>query len=68
MGISEAYLRRHAVQIAAQLPEGREDALAVLSFASEIVERFLSASPPAAPPDLMPTSSEQRGSLLRLVP
>ena len=31
-------LKRHAVQIATQLPENREDALRVLEFAREIVE------------------------------
>ena len=31
-------LKRHAVQIATQLPENRVDALRVLEFAREIVE------------------------------
>lgn len=33
--------RRHALQIAAQLPEDVEDALAVLDLARELVEKFL---------------------------
>ena len=39
------WLRRQAVQIAAQLPDGREDALAILRYASELVTRFLEADP-----------------------
>jgi hypothetical protein len=37
-----AWLRRHAVQLAAQLPEDTEQALAVLDFARILVETFLS--------------------------
>jgi hypothetical protein len=33
--------RRHAIQIAAQLPEGIEDALMVLELTRELVETFL---------------------------
>lgn len=33
--------RRHAIQIAAQLPESIDDALIVLEFTREIVESFL---------------------------
>ena len=36
------WLRRHAVQIAAQLPEDTEQALAVLNLARILVETFLS--------------------------
>jgi hypothetical protein len=39
----EAWQRRHAIQIAAALPETREDALAVLELARELVESFLYA-------------------------
>ena len=35
--------RRHAVQLVAQLPEGREDALKVLDQARHLVENFLYA-------------------------
>jgi hypothetical protein len=38
--MAEAWHRRHAIQIAAALPETREDALIVLEFARELVERF----------------------------
>ena len=37
-----AWLRRHAVQLAAQLPEDTEQALAVLDYARVLVETFLS--------------------------
>lgn len=36
-----AWQRRHAIQIAAQLPERPKDALAVLALARELVENFL---------------------------
>ena len=38
--------RRTAIQIAAQLPEGAEDALLVLGYAKTLVEEFWT-SPPA---------------------
>lgn len=38
---SEAWHKRHAIQIAAALPETREDALIVLELARELVEGFL---------------------------
>ncbi len=37
----EAWHRKHAIQIAAALPESHEDALIVLDLAREIVEKFL---------------------------
>jgi hypothetical protein len=37
----ELWLRRQAVQIAAQLPESGQDALQVLTYAREVVEKFL---------------------------
>ena len=37
-----SWLRRHAIQIAAQLPENPKDALAVLGYVQEIVDKFLS--------------------------
>jgi hypothetical protein len=52
----DRWLRRQAVQIAAQLPDGRDDALAVLRYANELVTRFLEADLPATP-----------GSALRLI-
>jgi hypothetical protein len=33
--------RRHAIQIAAQLPDTKDDCLIVLRLATELVERFL---------------------------
>lgn len=41
MGI-EAWHRRHAIQVAASLPETIEDALVVLELAKQLVEGFLS--------------------------
>jgi hypothetical protein len=40
--MDKGWQRRQAIQITAQLPEGREDALLVLEFARELVEGFLS--------------------------
>jgi hypothetical protein len=48
------WLRRQAVQIAAQLPDGRDDALAILRYASELVSRFLEAEPLANGQNLFP--------------
>ncbi|MCU1293061.1 MAG: hypothetical protein JWP08_1911 [Bryobacterales bacterium] len=41
----ESWHRRHAVQIAAQLPENPEDALIVLDLAKSLVEGFLKDQP-----------------------
>lgn len=41
--------RRHAIQIAAQLPESPEDALVVLELARELVEGFLQGRQARAP-------------------
>ncbi len=38
--------RRHAIQIAAQLPENPSDAVAVLEFARELVDGFLTKPKP----------------------
>ena len=38
---NDRWLRRQAIQIASQLPEGRDDALAILRYASELVTGFL---------------------------
>lgn len=40
--------RRHAIQIAAQLPERPEDALLVLELARELIEGFLGGQEPRA--------------------
>jgi hypothetical protein len=42
---AEAWHRRHAIQIAAALPETREDALIVLDLARELIESFLYRRP-----------------------
>ena len=47
---TEAWHRRHAIQIAAALPETLEDALIVLEMARELVERFLYAPQQPEPP------------------
>lgn len=51
--------RRHAIQIAAQLPEDPNDALAVLDYARQLVEGFLLGE---GPPRLL----EPRGEVLPL--
>jgi hypothetical protein len=47
---AEAWHRRHAIQIAAALPETVEDALIVLELARELVESFLYAPQSPEPP------------------
>jgi hypothetical protein len=42
----EHWHRRHALRIARQLPDGRDDALAVLECARELVTAFLQADAP----------------------
>jgi hypothetical protein len=54
----EAWHRRHAIQIAAALPETPEDALIVLEFARELVERFLNAPPEP------PSGARERGDVV----
>lgn len=39
----EAWHRRHAIQVAAALPETRDDALLVLELTRQLVEDFLHA-------------------------
>ncbi len=48
--MQEAWQRRHAIQIAAALPETREDALIGLDLARELVESFLYAPQRPEPP------------------
>lgn len=43
MAEDQNWRRRHAIQIAAQLPENADDALMVLELARELVESFLCA-------------------------
>lgn len=58
---TEAWHRRHAIQIAAALPETREDALIVLGLARELVDGFL-YSPQRADLPL----ERERGSVVSL--
>jgi hypothetical protein len=37
----DRWLKRQAIQIAAQLPDGRDDALEILKYASELITDFL---------------------------
>lgn len=60
---SKAWHRRHALQIAAQLPEDHDDALAVVSLVQELVDGFLAPGEPAEPGD----SAGQRGRGVVLV-
>jgi len=48
MSGNESWQRRHAIQIAAQLPEDTRDALRVLELARELVESFLGDGQPRA--------------------
>jgi hypothetical protein len=61
MSAPEAWHRRHAIQIAAALPETPEDALIVLKLAQELVERFLYAPEP-------PDGKRERGVVVSLSP
>lgn len=40
---SEMWRKRHAIQIAAQLPQAQDDALAILAYARSLVEEFMTA-------------------------
>jgi hypothetical protein len=59
----EAWHRRQAIQIAAALPETREDALMVLELARELVESFLYGPQRPEPP-----LERGRGVVLSLSP
>jgi hypothetical protein len=59
---TEAWHRRHAIQIAAALPETPEDALIVLKLARELVESFLYAPPEP------PRGDRERGVVVSLKP
>ena len=60
--MTEAWHRRHAIQIAAALPETVEDALIVIELAKQLVERFLYA--PQRPPE--PPGARERGVVVSL--
>ena len=46
----ETWHRRHALMLASQLPDGRDDALAVLDCVRELVATFLRSEEPAPAP------------------
>jgi hypothetical protein len=46
--VDDRALRRHAIQIAAQLPECERDALQVLRYAMELANGFLEGREPKA--------------------
>lgn len=58
---AEAWHRRHAIQIAAALPETREDALLVLDLTRRLVEEYL--CPPQREADAL---ERVRGMVLSL--
>jgi hypothetical protein len=58
---TEVWHRRHAIQIAAALPETREDALLVLDLARRLVEEYL--CPAQREPD---TLERERGVVVSL--
>lgn len=65
--IAEAWHRRHAIQIAAALPDNVQDALLVLRLAHELVEQFLGEggqfrSVPRESAAVIPLSSAMSGA------
>lgn len=52
LGMTEVlgWQRRHAIHIVSELPDDPADALAVLRFATEVVERFLLPQEPVPRP------------------
>ena len=59
--MSEVWIRRLAVQIAAQLPENPDDAGQVLRFAQEIVETYMRDRAPQAQARVLPFASPGEG-------
>jgi hypothetical protein len=59
---SEAWLKRQALSICAQLPENSDDALKVLAYSVDIVNRFM--APGKMPPK---AARKAQGALLSLV-
>lgn len=47
--MAENWMRRHAIQIAAQLPEDPKEALAVLELTRDLIEGFLLPAQPTLP-------------------
>jgi len=60
---TEAWHRRHAIQIAAALPETGEDALIVLELAKQLIESFLYT--PQRPPE--PPGERERGMVFQMI-
>ena len=60
----EAWHRRHAIQIAAALPETTEDALLVLELARQLVEGFLAGGGIHRPVE--PVLDRDRGNVVSL--
>ena len=58
---SDAWHRRHAIQIVSALPESTEDALLVLDLAKQLVEGFLADPQRSAPP-----LERERGTVVSL--
>jgi hypothetical protein len=65
MTADDAWHRRHAIQIAAALPETTEDALIVLELARQLVEGFL-AGPRRPEPPLGREGERVRGLVVSL--
>ncbi len=64
--MADAWQRRHAIQIAAALPENREDALIVLDLARELVESFLYAAAQRPDEPLERDRERERGVVVSL--
>jgi len=61
--ITQAWHRRHAIQIAAALPETLEDQLVVLDLARELVTGFLAGNDPQMSD---PVLERERGNVVSL--
>jgi hypothetical protein len=61
----DSWLRRQAVQIVAQLPEDRDQAISVLAYARVIVEKFLGERD--QDPDRLPVGSSPRRLAISIV-
>lgn len=62
MSGTEGWHRRHAIQLAAQLPEDPKDALIVLELARGLVETFLADQPRPALAEVVDFPSALRAS------
>ena len=64
--IAEAWHRRHAIQIAAALPEQIDDALVVLALAQELVSGFLAGTPAVLLQRAEPALARDLGNVVSL--